>query len=349
MLESGPEIRPVDSRVYEEELAPWLPDRILDCHVHISLAENCGPISPERLKEQWAIEAGIFQSWSQLMDRYSALFPLQQVDSLVFGGVLREQDTERENDYIQCGMRNAECGTGDVRGLSVTRPQWPAERIAEALSQGFLGIKPYPDLAPQGAEAPSIFDFVPHDHLTVLNNLRGVMMLHLPRRGRLAEPDNIAELKELRQRYPWIRLIVAHIGRAYCLPTAKKGLPHFADDPGVYFDTAANLNSDVFRYALDTVGPDRILFGSDLPVTMMRGVREHVGETYINYTDGDYSWNINRKSPEEEASYTFFLYEELRALIKAVQAAGMGKPEFDKIMYSNAAALLTSPPQGGEG
>ncbi len=51
------------------------------------------------------------------------------------------------------------------------------------------------------------------------------------------------------------------------------GLPHFADDPGLYFDISANLNADVFHYALGTIGPERLLFGSDLPVTMMRGVR----------------------------------------------------------------------------
>jgi len=208
------------------------------------------------------------------------------------------------------------------------------------MADGFLGIKPYPDLAPQGSEDASTFDFAPHAHLAMLNALGGVLMLHLPRRGRIADPNNISELKELRQKYPLIRLIVAHIGRAYCLPTALAGLPHFADDPGICFDTAANLNADVFQYELETIGPERILYGSDLPVTMMRGVREHVGDKYINYTDGPFSWNTNRKTPEEEAAYTFYLYEELRALIKAVERAGMGKAEFEQIMYTNAAKLL---------
>ena len=331
------DIRDVDRHIYEEELLPWLPERIFDCHVHISRAENCGPISPERKHQLWAMEAGVFQTWSQLRARYEALFPGRQVDALVFGGVYREQHIEGENDYVRAGIAQPE---NRSKGLFVMRPEWPAELIASAMADGFLGIKPYPDLAPQGAEEASIWDFAPHEHLAMLDSLGGVMMLHLPRPGRLADPRNISELRELRQKYPSIKLIVAHIGRSYCLPTALAGLPHFADDPGVYFDTAANLNADVFQYALDAVGPDRILYGSDLPVMTMRGVREHVGDRYINYTDGEFSWNTNRKSSEEESAYTFYLYEELRALIAAVERAGMGRAEIEKIMCGNAVGLL---------
>jgi len=162
----------------------------------------------------------------------------------------------------------------------------------------------------------------------------------LPRAGRLADPDNIRELTEIAERYPTVRLIVAHIGRAFCLPTARAGLPHFANRPGVYFDTAANLNAEVFEYALDTVGPDRLLFGSDLPITMMRGVREHIGDKYANYTDAPYSWNVSRKSLEEEASYTFYLYEEIRALTRAIERCGLGREAAEKVFCTNSAKLL---------
>ena len=76
---------------------------------------------------------------------------------------------------------------------------------------------------------------------------------------------------------------------------------------------------------------------TDLPITLIRGVREYVGERYINFTDAPYSWNTDRKSPEGEARYTFFLYEELRALITALGRVGMGKAA---ILYSNAARML---------
>ncbi len=136
----------------------------------------------------------------------------------------------------------------------------------------------------------------------------------------------------------------AHVGRAYCLPTAQRGLGQLAAHTGILFDIAANLNPDVLRYALDEVGPDRLLYGSDLPVAMMRGTREHVGETYVNYTDGPYSWNTSRKPPEIEAKYVYFAYEEIRALIKAVTSARMGREVIEKVLFSNCASILGAVP-----
>jgi len=330
----------VDMRIYEEELRPWLPEKILDCHVHVSLASNCGRISDERRSRLWPIEVGVFQSWEELRSNYRLLFPDRHVDVLAFGGVYREQDSHLENSYVYSGLANP---ANRADALLVTRPDWDASVIETAMARGFLGVKPYPDLAPQNTSEVSIYDFLPKTHLETLNRLGAVLMLHLPRAARLGDPNNIRELLEIAERYPSIKLIVAHIGRAYCLPTAEKGLPFFADTPGVYFDTSANLNADVFELALETVGPDRLLFGSDLPVMMMRGVREHVGEDYINYTDGDYSWNTNRKSIKEEAGYTFYIYQEIRALIRAFERRGLGKAAFRGVLYSNAAKLLGKP------
>ena len=326
-------------RVYEEELMPWLPAKIVDSHVHVGLAEHCAPISPERNAAMWPLEIGCHQTWEQLRHTYRTLFPEQEVSALAFGMPLREVDFDRENAYVLAGIRDA---SNNARGLCLTMPEWHPSKIENAMAEGFIGIKPYPDLAPQDTSEVSIYDFLPRTHLSVVNELGGVVMLHVPRAGRLADPNNVREVLEINDSYPNVKLIVAHIGRCYCLPTAEKCLSHFADRPAIYFDTAANLNPDVFELALETVGSDRILFGSDLPITLMRGVREHRGEVYINYTDGPYSWNTNRKSPEEEQSYTYYLYEEIRALISAVQRCGLGKIDLEKILCANSERVFAA-------
>jgi len=335
------DLRPHDRDIYEQEIAPWLPARIYDCHVHVGLEQHCGPVSPERIKANWAMEVGSAQSWEILQRRHRLLFPDREVCTLAFGGVFREIDLEANNAYVLAGARDP---ANRACGLMVTAPEWPATRIEEGLAQGFRGVKPYPDLAPMGSERARIADFLPDHHVEVLNRHRGVLMLHLPRPGRLADPANLEDLTALADRYPGIRLIVAHVGRAFCLPTARKGLAPFVSRPNVHWDIAAHLNADVFRLVLETMGPDRLLYGSDLPITIMRGEREHRGEMYINYTDAPYSWNTNRKPPEVEARYTFFLYQELRALVQAVQACGMGRKEMAQIMFGNCARLVGSPP-----
>ena len=327
----------VSEKVYRDELSAWLPPVIWDCHLHIGLSEHSRPISPERFKEIWALEVASCFSWDRMREARALLFPDKEMKTLAFGWVYREMDIERNNDYVLHGLRD---GTNHALGLAVTRPEWSESDLARLLDAGFIGIKPYPDLAPQCTNEVSVFDFLPHAHLRLLNERAGVLMLHLPRAGRLADPDNVRDLLEINDRYPRVKLIVAHIGRSYCLPTAEKGLPHLADRPAIFFDTAANLNAGVFAYALDLVGPSRILYGSDLPVTLMRGVREHVGDRYINFTDGNYSWNTNRKSPAEEAGYTYYLYEELLALKNASERAGLGADAVRRIMHDNCAEIL---------
>jgi len=327
----------IDRIIYEEELAPWLPAEIIDCHVHIGLPEHWGPIDPARVENIWALDVSIHQSWGDLRATATTLFPKQKMHVMAFACVAREANISAENNYVRAGIADP---ANNAVGLFATRPEWDADLIREARSQGFLGIKPYPDLAERDTAEISIFDFIPHTHLEALNEMGGLLMLHLPRAGRIGDPDNIREVLEISDKYPNITIILAHVGRAYCLPTAKRGLPSLLGRENIYFDIAANLNADVFRYAISEYGPDRLLYGSDLPVTLMRGVREHVGEHYYNYTDGPYSWNTCRKSPEEEAYYTYYLYEELRALIKALKSQNLGRDICEKILYANCATLI---------
>jgi len=328
----------ISKQLYLESISPWLPSTIIDCHVHIGRSEHMETISPERFKEMWAIEIASSYTWEEMRDGFEMLFPDKTTEVLAFGWPYREMDSDLNNNYVLQGKDDP---VNKAKILAVTRPQWDARKVAELMDQGFIGIKPYPDLSPQCSNEVSTFDFLPHSHLEVLNDRHGILMLHLPRKGRVADQNNIDEILEINDRYPNIKFIVAHIGRAFCLPTAEKGLPKLAERPGIYFDTAANLNPDVFAYALELVGADRVLYGSDLPISFMRGMREHVGEQYINYTDGDYSWNTNRKRPEEEAEYTYFGYEEILAIKKGLDQAGMGQAEIEKVFYSNSASLLS--------
>ncbi len=61
-----------------------------------------------------------------------------------------------------------------------------------------------------------IFDFLPPHQLDVLNRNGWVVMLHIPRDGRLGDPVNLAQMVEIEKNWPRVRVIIAHVGRAYC-------------------------------------------------------------------------------------------------------------------------------------
>ena len=41
-------------------------------------------------------------------------------------------------------------------------------------------------------------------------------MLHIPRSKRFRDPVNLARIREIKKSYPNVKLIVAHVRRAYC-------------------------------------------------------------------------------------------------------------------------------------
>ncbi|MBI2844262.1 MAG: hypothetical protein HYX78_12750 [Armatimonadetes bacterium] len=53
------------------------------------------------------------------------------------------------------------------------------------------------------------------------------------------------------------------------------------------------------------------------------------------------------QTPEGVKNYTFYVYEELPALIKAVQRSGYGLRGMEQILYCNGARLLGGSIVGG--
>jgi hypothetical protein len=186
----------------------------------------------------------------------------------------------------------------------------------------------------------SIFDFLPRHQLEVLDDRGAWVTLHVPRAGRLGHPDNVREIREIRRRYPRVKLVVAHLGRSYTLPHAEEGLLPLADDEGLYFDNSAVLNREVHDLALKHIGPRRILYGTDNPIFYLRGRRQWEGRAYRNRTSHPFWFNKERESPEIEARYTLYMYEALRALKQACEKNGLGREAVQAIFRDNAAALI---------
>jgi len=331
------ELNDVDREFWAERLDPYLPDRIYDAHRHITLAEHEGPPSPPKQQSRFPDEIAGPESLEQAALGYSELLPGRTVSYLAFGSPTQASHLEDNNAYLSEGLRDT-----DSAALALTSPAWSADKLREQLRQPrIIGIKPYQSLIPgyQGEEV-GVFDFCPHHHLEVLNDLGAWLTLHIPRKERLADRNNLAEILEIRWRYPDLVLVIAHLGRSYAGGYARKGFPHLADDQGILFDTSAVLNPAVFALALDRLGPERLMFGTDHPVFYMRGRRRWEGDRYLNLTSGNYSWNVDRQPPEVEATYTLSLYEAVAACVDTMLGLGFGEAEMNALFHDNARRLV---------
>ncbi len=334
----------VDLPIFRNEFDAFLPATIYDCHVHVALPEHRGPVTREWITSDWPNEVDYRLSVEQLAEVQAKLFPGRQVRSLVFTMPSPKFFIEEGNRYVAAAIR-----TGAVDGLLVTRPEWSQEELLRLLRAGsFVGFKPYPGLVGSRADDIPIDAFFPPHHQEVADRLRLIVVLHIGRPERLRDANNLREIRQLATTRPGIQLIIAHIGRAYTMTYAEPGLAALRDVPGICHDFAMNLNADVLELALREVGPERLLYGSDLPIALMRGVRAHEGDRYINFSDGDYSWNTpeRRKTAEEEARYTLYLYEELRAFRTAAQRVGLSSEQVSRVMGANAKEMVETAKQG---
>ncbi len=282
----------VDRAFWEDHLESWLPERIFDAHTHVNEpAFRREKPTDEMRRQYWVNEVAEPIGAADAQRCSELVFPGREFCCFCFGFPSLEYDIERSNASLQ-----AECARRGWYQLAVVRPQWPAERVARELDEPrVIGVKVYyalishdPATRDKHLEA-SIFDFLPHHQLEVLNERGAWVTLHVPKTDRLGHPANIAEIKEIRRRYPGIVLVIAHLGRCYTLPHAQEALPQLADDEGLLFDSSAVVNPDVYRFALETLGSKRILYGTDNPVFYMHGRRQFRGKTYVNRTSHPFS------------------------------------------------------------
>jgi len=333
----------VDRTFWEEHLEGWVPGEIIDAHVHVvDPALRLVEPSEEYLRTFWTCEVCEPQPVESLERCYDICFPGRRVSAICFGHPFLDYDVDGMNAYT-----SRICAARGWHGLAVCSPDWDAEKAARVLDMpSIIGLKPYYAMIGKASSdrdghiSASIFDYLPHHQLEVLNERGGWLTLHVPKAERLGHPDNIREIREIRRRYPNVVLVIAHLGRSYTEPHAREGLPPLADDPEIFFDNSAVMNPAVHRLALEVIGHGRILYGTDNPVFYMRGRRQWKGRTYINRTSYPFYFNKEREPTEVEATYTLYMYEALKALKDACEEIGLGPAEVRVIFSGNAERLL---------
>jgi len=305
----------LDEDFYNKRISSELPDRIIDAHAHFNLAKHVENVSKETIAGDWALECGMVMPYEDAQSYMSIMFPGKKIDFVTFPWPLRDADTEGNNEYIASLIK--EKGT---RGLYTLRPEYSVKKIEKDYVEGhFSGFKPYPYMAnpTKGAEI-SIFDFMTHEQFALANQLKASVVMHLPRIGRLPDPNNISEIRVIINKYPDVKLVVAHFGRCFNHEYFEEALEVLRDDVHrFWFDTSAVLNPKVYKLAFTHLDYKRILHGTDIPIFLWHGKREWNEKTYTNLCRENFSWNTHKYRDEEE-NYTFFIYEQINNTLLAI-------------------------------
>ncbi|MCA9437074.1 MAG: amidohydrolase family protein [Candidatus Omnitrophica bacterium] len=333
----------VDRAFWETHLEGWVPKRLIDSHVHIvDPSYQIETITEEMRRDYWVCELSDMQSAEVAEHCYQTVYPNREVSCVAFAFPSLGWEIEGANLYI-----SREVTRRGWHGLAIVRPTWVAEQVDWWLRQpGIIGVKPYYTLIGHDPATrdryleSSIFDFLPHHQWEVLDQHGAWVTMHVPKADRLGHPENIQNIKEIRKRYPRVKLVIAHFGRSYTLPHAEEGLLPLAYDPGLFFDNSAVLNPEVHHLALKHIGPERILYGTDNPIFYMRGRRQWKGRTYTNRTSYPFYFNKEREPAEVEAKYTLYMYEALKAMKEACLRLEVSREEVEAMFFGNANRII---------
>ncbi len=339
------EVKETDTQCYRNELHDRLPARIIDCHTHVTTIPHVQSAdSRDKRLASWPSLVAKINPIEDLQETYRLLFPGKVVTPLIFSGVQPTDRIDELNSYTLGAAARAK-----VPSLLYVHPSLPPEVLEKRLvSENRQGIKVYLNNAPSylPGDEVRIFDFLPHTHLEVLDRLGLIVMLHIPRPTRLRDPVNIAQILEIERMYRRLHLVLAHLGRAYCEEDLGDALEILSETDRLVFDVSANTNAWVFARAMETLGPRRLLFGSDLPVTRMRMRRICENGLYINvvprglYGDVSDDKNMREADGEEANKLTFFLYEEIRSILRAAEETGLTEADLEDLFYNNAKRLI---------
>ena len=321
----------MDDRIYREELAPYLPKHIHDCHAHVWKRSDISADYqiPER----------------SYMNRFGGDFTPE-----MFRQIMKELLPEQKFTFTGFGCPNKYTDRSQVPGPLtdgdfsevLLSPEDPAEVIQERVERTHsIGVKPYlnyaADFCKKSASDVEIKDMITPSQLEYLNKAKLAVTLHIPRPDRFSDPVNRTQMLALCEKYPDIKFIFAHIGRAYFMKGIFEAkIEEFIQFPNAYFDTAMINHAGVLKYTFDHFPADRILFGSDSPIALLRGKSVEINHQYAYLMGENYAIGTSIIDTEHAVDFTTFYYEQLRAVIEAAPAG-----ELEKVLCTNAVQLFS--------
>ena len=326
-----------DRQFYAERIEPWLPPALWDCHVHLYKREF--DHTPAEKKTDWMYRVADEDTEEQLLDVYQSCFPSREVKATVFGMPAPDVDIPASNAYVaEVAARQG------WEKLALVHPDMDRAQLETACA-GFSGIKVYLSFAraciPRGEIR--IYDFLTREMLEYCDENALVVMLHIPRSARLRDPVNLWQMLEIEQKYPRLKLIIAHVGRAYCAQDVGDAFDLLRDTRRMRFDISANTSEEAFSALLEAIPPQRVLFGTDLPILAMRAGRVTEDGVYYNIVPkglyGDITGLPNMRECPAHEPKTLLMYEGMAAFLKVCRQKNLPQSDIDAVFYGNAAAL----------
>ena len=328
-----------DAEFFDQYLADFLPDRIFDAHAHLFShdhfrEEGLPPALASMPPRLGLPEYRHYAEW---------LHPEARTVGGLFFGLAFQAGRQANNDFVAAEMESewdAEDDSGQHWvGQLVVTPSMQRDEILMLLRAGdFVGLKCYHTMAKVDGPtfAAPIEAYLPEAHVRLAHELGLTITLHMVRDRALADPDNQRTIRHYCLRYPNMRLILAHAARGFNPWHTIQGIDILRGIHNVWFDTSAVTETGAFEAIIETMGHERLLYGTDFPVSHMRGRCVAVGDSF----HWIYADELDHAEKHAHLQPVLIGLESLRALRMACRHTKLSHQQIQDIFYNNAEFLF---------
>jgi predicted TIM-barrel fold metal-dependent hydrolase len=326
----------VDLPLYRGEVRPILPSTVLDFHAHVWSRSQWRQASAGGSPGGRYMVVETEYPVESLATDARRIFPDNEYQAVCFGMPTPQADVGKTNSY----MAEA-AATGWLQPLMLAGKGLAAreELERELATRAFRGYKVLLNWFGDDYGDRTIQDMLGPVEMELAERHRLIVLLHVPRAGRLADPVIQDGVRALARDYPRAQIVLAHCGRCYLPDEMRKAVGCLRGLDNVWLDTSMVMDPTVLQIVMEELGPDRLLFATDFPVAAMRGRRVYVLDHWVDLVlPGPAPSAYRVPSPDIRAS--FMVYEIVLAIRRAAERAKISEGELRAIFHDNGARLL---------
>lgn len=235
----------------------WLPDQIIDCHAHSNLPEHVKGMEEKTYRHMISTFPSFSLEESELIKNF--FFPGKKIRSLRFAQTFRGIDHREVNQYLltSSSLEDRIALFGLPEDKEYTISMLSNSRVS-ALKMYYSYVEPI---------ATKIYEIFKPEILEEAQRLEIPIILHLPR----IITESKEDIRQLVKDFPNLRVSIAHLGSSKILISGLEDtFKEIAKYSNIFLDTALNPSFKVVELALRIFGEDKIMFGSDEPLHIIR-------------------------------------------------------------------------------
>lgn len=319
-----------DRELFDRTLRSFIPPGAFDAHAHLYRARDVATADGEAPGNDAPGNDAGYSEYLELTRGWMG--DLAPRDGVFFAMPGADVDAPAANEFLFDQVARRESS----RALLLVRPTDDPAAVESAVRQrGFAGFKVYHVYSPRRPTMDSApAEFLPEWLLEIADRYELVVMLHLVRSRALADASNQSFLADACRRYGRARIVLAHAARGFCCTHTVEGIDAVRGHENVYFDTSAVCEPAAFEAIVRACGTRRLLYGSDFPVSSLRGRASTLGDGFVWLYGNDFDWSSELGEP------TLVGIESLLALKTASTLVGLRDADMERLFIENARDLF---------